>query len=266
VSLLWASHLKVFLGSRYLEVRYTSGLTKKVMFSESVEFSQEQDDSSKIALQQLKKILQKIVIKKNTDFTVYLAADMARYLCLPAQNLTMNKEEINAFIHAMFQKVYAQDERWIVQSDHGFANQSIVAYAIEKNLLAQLQALAENFQLNMQIIEPYFAYMFNRLIKKTQLTDFVFFLLEPNRVMSINVQQQDIQKIKVQKLDHSGQAKLSPMQLMHRELALSEHQQNILILNKTSHPLALEQLSNYQLIEPHLAAPKSRQFLWTHAS
>ena len=261
MSLLWADQLKVFLGMHAIEVRYQTGLTKKLRFSERLNIQNTAEENLAAAMQALKTLLQKKPLKKNTDLSIFLATDMARYLCLPAPTVAMSQDEKDAYVQAMFHKVYGQDAHWHVQTDHGIAKQNIVAYAVEKKMLEALSSLAAEFKVNLSAVSPCFAPIFNACAKKIQAENYVFFIIENNRLMTIHVVKQDLQKITVQKISHALQDAISPMQLIHRALTLSENQRNICIFNLSHEVIDTTALSDYQLMLPALALPKNQQFM-----
>ncbi len=261
MSPLWADQLKVFWGMHTIEVRYQTGLTKKLRFSERLNIQNTAEENVTVAMQALKTLLQKIPLKKNTAGRIFLATDMARYLCLPAPTVAMSQDEKDAYVQAMFHKVYGQDAHWHIQTDHGIAKQNIVAYAVEKKLLEALKSLAADFQCHLSTVTPCFAPIFNACAKKIQAESYVFFLIENNRLMTIHVEKQDLQKIKVQKITQSLQDEISPIQLMHRTLTLSENQRNLCIVNLSHDSLDIASLSGYQLMLPQLATPINQQFL-----
>lgn len=252
MSPLWANELSVFVSTQWLEIRYQQAFTGKTIFSQTVTLQNTQEAGWENALAALKAKLQTLTLKKNATFKVYLGADLVRLLCIPAQNIAMTREDERAFVSAMFQKVYVCDTAdWEIYWDSGAFNQTIVAYALDKKILDSLKALAAFFKLRLTLVSPLVAAVFNRYTAAISHQQYLFCVLEPNRIVLIDVKNQDVHKVKTHKLAPEQDLEVALIQILEREAMLYEGQKDLLIVNPLLKRQDQSTLAGWRLMKPH---------------
>ena len=160
-------------------------------------------------------------IKPNAPLQIVLGSDLVRYVALPAQAISMNLAEKNAYASAAFKEIHGTNANdWQVVCDDAAPQQAIVAAAIDKKLLQNLSQLAVSHQLKLKSVKPYLMVAMNGLAKQLAKTTAYLAIVEHSRITLILLQQGQYQQLHSHAIGSDWQAELK--HLLMRESVLSD--------------------------------------------
>jgi hypothetical protein len=198
------NELFVGLGADSVAVVSTShGLRKRILDQKqmSVQASVENIKSERLiwqlATMQLESILMVMQIKPGARLNIILASEFVRYLNLPALQIRMNAAERLSYVAATYQDVYgAVTNEWEITLQDTPANETILAAAIDKKLLAELNLIAAKHQLLLTSVQPYLMPVFNALSSQIGNASGYLAIVEMKRLLLINVQSGKYQNLR----------------------------------------------------------------------
>lgn len=117
---------------------------------------------------------------RGTPTYVVLANGFARYRLVPWRSGLRDREEKQALVRHGFARVHGERaERWALRWSEGGASEPAVACAIERNLLAGIEAVAADAGLRLLSVQPYLVTAFNAWRK--ELRENTAWLVLPER-------------------------------------------------------------------------------------
>lgn len=205
-------------------VQQTRGFHKRILSQQYIKALDIQENrvdmpNWQALINQLDEYLGGLTLKQNMPMNVVLSSDFVRYIMLPVQQIAMSKAEKIAYAHAVFTEVYGvAANEWQIKYHLAAPDQSTVAVAVDKLLLAALNQLAASHQLRLNSVQPYLMAAFNTL---TRPISGYLALLENTKLLLVHLQKGICQQIQVTPYSHDWQAALNNM--LSRELLLNEH-------------------------------------------
>ena len=160
-------------------------------------------------------------IKPNTPLNIVLGSDLTRYVALPAQAISMNLAEKNAYASAAFKEIHGSNaDDWQVVCNDAAPHQAIVAAAIDEKLLQHLNQLALTHQLKLKSVKPYLMVAINSLAKQLAKTTGYLAIVEQNRLTLIMLQQGQCQQLHSHAIGGDWQAEIK--HILMRETVLAD--------------------------------------------
>ena len=263
MSLSWASlvstlvptnQLLVFLGSDDVALIHRSyGLKnrvidqKQVIFQGSIESIKTEEPVWQQAIVQLERLLIAMQIKPGTRLNITLASEFVRYLSLPALQIRMNAAEKLSYVAAAFQDVYGEVVNdWEIKCNDAPANETTLAAAIDKKLLAELSQIALKHQLILNSVQPYLMRAFNALASQIGNASGYFVIVESKRLLLINVRGGKYQNFRTFAVGDNWQFEFKNLILREALLGNADKQQ-ILVYAPTQKNTALNMIDGWQL-------------------
>ena len=160
-------------------------------------------------------------IKPKTPLQIVLGSDLVRYLALPAQAISMNLAEKNAYASAAFKEIHGTNaDDWQITCNDAAPQQAIIAAAIDKKLLQHLSQLALTHQLKLKSLKPYLMVAINGLAKQLAKTTGYLAIVEHSRLTLVMLQQGHCQQVHSHAIAGDWQAELK--HILMRESVLAE--------------------------------------------
>lgn len=184
-------------------VSRSQGLRKRILDQKQVTFQAQTESNKSEALIwqqatiQLETILMAMQIKPGTRLNIILASEFVRYLSLPALQIRMSAAEKLGYASATYQDVYgAIANDWEFSLQDAPANETTLAAAIDKKLLAELGQLALKHQLLLRSVQPYLMPAFNSLASQIGKASGYLAIVEMKRLLLINLQSGKYQNLR----------------------------------------------------------------------
>lgn len=224
-----ANHLLVSLSKNNIAIIYRSGFANRVLKSESVNLGQDDGLDIPQMIFKLERALDQLNLPAKTCLSVTLSSDMVRYLTLPATFMTMNEAEKVAYATAAYQEVYGfATAEWMIKCHDAPPNQAMLTSAVDHALLEAIEKLAVKYQFKLKSIQPYLMTAFNALHDSLKHADALFAVLEPNRILLVNLKDGFCTQVKTYHRGVSWKKTLS--QILARESMLNDDDiRNVLV-------------------------------------
>jgi hypothetical protein len=227
---LWANQLSVSLSIDSLAAISMTGLGKRVLNQYDAAWVA---DASLLpweqAVQHLDLQLTKLKLPVNTKLAITLASELVRYMTLPPQQVYMRMADKQAYAHAAYREVYgATVNDWSIKCQDSPPSKSMLTSAIDKALLKALRQLALKHQLILSHVQPYLMTVFNRLYPHLNQSTALLAVLEPQRVMLVDLLDGNCQQVRSVKRIADWQITLK--QLLAREALLNGDKTRNLLL------------------------------------
>ena len=226
-SCLFAKKLSVFISAESIAVISNAGeFNNKDINKSNMVFTQQTNQPAwQHAINQLDNLLRDFLVaqkmKPKTPLQIVLGSDLVRYLALPAQAISMNLAEKNAYANAAFKEIHgANADDWQIACNDAAPQQAIIATAIDKKLLEHLNQLALTHQLKLKSVKPYLMVAMNGLAKQLAKTTGYLAIVEHSRLTLVMLQQGQCQQLRSQVISDDWQAELKHM--LMRESVLGD--------------------------------------------
>lgn len=116
------------------------------------------------------------------SLTVVLSSHFVRFGLIPWSEQITSPDELERYARLHFEEIYgARADSWVLRLSPEAAGRPRLAVAIERGLLARMQAAVAASGLRLQSVQPYLMTAFNHFAKSLPQEDFVFLLAEPGR-------------------------------------------------------------------------------------
>ena len=186
------------------------------------------------ALKQLDNMLLSMPLKPNTLLNITLGSEFVRYLSLPPMQIQMNTDEKIRYVNAAYEDIYGDIvENWDIKLNDSPDKQSILAAAIDQQLLVALNQLVTKHQLVINSLQPYLMRAFNALASQITKNTGYLAIVEMQRILLINLQAGKLQKIRIFVMNNHWQSELN--HLILRESLLSDNHNNTVLLYAPAH-------------------------------
>ncbi|HAJ72872.1 MAG TPA: hypothetical protein DCO68_12425 [Methylophilaceae bacterium] len=224
MSPLWPNQLFISLSTQSIALVYRAGLTKRILQQRHINLREQAIDWQS-SLPQLEAELIRLTLPVNTKMHVTLASDLVRYLTLPPLQTLMNQAEKLAYAKAAYRETYgAVANEWQVRCHDAAPQHHTVAAAIDEALLDALLQTANKHRLLLITVQPYLMCAFNRLNRQIGKSNALIAMVEPSRILLIQLQNGFCQQIRSSKINDNWQDTLH--QMLSRELLIGEHEGN----------------------------------------
>lgn len=225
---------------------------KQVTFQNSIESIKAEAPVWQQATAQLESILVAMQIKPGTRLTITLASEFVRYLSLPPLQIRMNAAEKLAYVAAAFQDIYGEVlNDWEINCHDAPSEEAILAAAIDKKLMAELNQIALKHQLILNSVQPYLMRAFNALASQIDDTNGYLVLVESKRLLLINLQDGKYQNLRTYAVGDNWQSELKNLMLREALLGNFDKQemdkQEILVYAPTQKNTALKVIDGWHL-------------------
>ena len=258
MSLSWANlvsinQLLVFLGTDHIAVINRShGLRNRIVDQKQVTIQGSIESIKTDALVwqqaavQFERLLSAMQLKPGTRLNITLASEFVRYLSLPPLQIRMNAAEKLAYVAAAYQDIYGEViSDWEIKCHDAPANETTLAAAIDKKLLAELSQIALKHQLILNSVQPYLMRAFNALASQIGNASGYLVILVTKRLLLINLQDGKYQNLHAYAVGDNWQSELK--NLMLRETLLSNTDtQEILVYAPTQKNTVLNVIDGWQ--------------------
>jgi len=226
---MWSNQIFFSLSQHKLAYVYRKRFSKRIVAEKEINIATTDQEKTgnawQLALTQLESLLQTLSAPEKTKLHLTLSSDFIRYITLPAQNTFMPHDEKIAYAKAAYREVYGQEvDTWRVQCSDMPPNQTMVAVAINEQLINGIAILADKYQLKLSTITPYLMHVFNQLSAKQGKTDGILAVIEHNRMIIANMQNGICQQIRNQRIKQGWQEQLADT--LVREKLLKQNTRN----------------------------------------
>ena len=227
------NQLLVFLGTDGVAVINRShGLRnrivdqKQVTFQNTIESIKTEVPVWQQSTLQLERLLSAMQIVPSTKLSITLSSEFVRYLSLPSMQVRMNAAEKLAYVAASYQDVYGEVVNdWEINCHDAPANETTLAVAIDKKLLAELSQIALKYQLILNSVQPYLMRAFNALTNQIGNTNGNLVIVEPKRLLMINLQNGKCQNLRAYAVGDNWQSEFKNLILREALLGNSDKQE-----------------------------------------
>ena len=242
MSLLLPRRLLVSLGAEQFAMILQTSFTKRIQVKHQANFATASEQPWKASLQQLEQQLEALKLPINTPLSITLASDLVRYLILPSQQVAMSASEKNGYAQAAFREVYGSiAESWRISLDDVPPNQPMLACAIDQSFYEALEKLANKYQLKTNTLQPYLMTTYNRLFPHIQGSNATLVVIEPSRMLVVNLQKGVCKQVRCEKYGSDWQVVLQ--QMLSRDVLLTDNPSKELMLYAPAHKNATFSLS-----------------------
>jgi hypothetical protein len=198
---LWPNQLLVTLGATHIALLYRDGFSKKILAQREQAIIQHANGAEYACLHTMALLISELTVATNTHLHISLAADLVKYLVLPATAQGMAQSDRLAYAQAAFREVYgAEVLDWSLQCDYAPPKQAAVCAAIKQSLLDGLLALAHQHQLTLKKLSPFFVDVFNQYRLSMQQSNGLVIIVEHTKLILASLQQGNCTQIRVQAL------------------------------------------------------------------
>ena len=259
MSLSWANlvstnQLLVFLGTDDVAViNRLHGLSnriidqKRVTFQPPLESIKTEEPVWQQATVHLERLLIAMQIKPGTLLNITLASEFCRYLSLPSLKIRMNAAEKLAYVAAAYQDVYGEVVNdWEIKLHDAPADETTLAAAIDKKLLAEISQIALKHHLILNSVQPYLMRAFNTLANQISNTSGYLVIVELKRLLVINVQDGKYQHLRAYAAGDNWQLELKNL-ILRESLLSNSDKQEILVYAPTQKNTVLNVIDSWQL-------------------
>jgi len=185
---LLANQLFVSLSKDHIAMVYRGGLSNRVMNETAVSWTAENFDWRTL-IYRLERELDKLSLPSKTQLLVTLSSEMVRYLTLPGNDFKMNEVEKSAYANAAYREIYGfVSNDWLIKCHDAPPNQPMLTSAIDLALFESIEKLAAKYQFKLISVQPYLMTAFNALHHKLKGATALFAVVEPNRILFVNLQ------------------------------------------------------------------------------
>jgi hypothetical protein len=117
------------------------------------------------------------------DLSIVLSNHFVRYMLVPWSGRIASVEEFRNYAEVAFEEVYGEAAvQWEVCSSPERAGAPRLAAAVDRALLAAVRAAVGRTRLRLRSVQPYLMAAYNRVVRPRPERDFVFALIEADRV------------------------------------------------------------------------------------
>lgn len=194
----------------------------KVVSKQHIAYTQQAGESAAQSISiQLDTILFSMQLKPTFQLEIVLASDFVRYMALPAHQLAMSKDEKIAYAIAAYNEVYgAVADGWHIKLNDAAPNQSIIAAALDKQLLEAITQIALKHRLKLISLQPYVVIAFNGLVNQINQSAQYLAIVESRRLLLLKLQYGQCQNVRSFALENDWQVTLK--KLISRESLINE--------------------------------------------
>ena len=186
-------------------------------------------------------------IRPNTPLQIVLGSDLVRYLALPAQAISMNLAEKNAYASAAFKEIHGNStDDWQVVCDDAAPQQAMIAAAVDKKLLQHLSQLALTHQLKLKSVKPYLMLAMNGLAKKLAKATAYLAIVEHSRLTLVMLLQGQYQQLHSHAIGSDWQAELKHI-LMRESVLADVAYRNVFVLAPAYQNTALIAINGWHI-------------------
>ena len=216
---LVATRLSIGLAGDGIAIVMSKGAKNNIVHQQFLVNTQQADWQSN--LQKLDAALSQLKLTSNTVCTIVLSSDFVRYLVLPAQPFAMNEAEKTAYIQAAYRDIYgAVADGWHIKCDDAAPEQSMLAVAVDAQLMAALSQLATQYSFKLKSVQPQLMAAFNGLMPQISRKSGYLVLLEQSKLLLMRLQNGHCQQLRT--LAFNGDWQLDLQQSVLRESALND--------------------------------------------
>lgn len=258
MSLSWANlvsinQLLVFLGTDHIAVINRShGLRNRIVDQKQVTIQGSIESIKTDALVwqqaavQFERLLSAMQLKPGTRLNITLASEFVRYLSLPALQIRMNAAEKLAYVAAAYQDIYGEAVNdWEIKCHDAPANETTLAAAIDKKLLAELSQIALKHQLILNSVQPYLMRAFNALASQIGNASGYLVILETKRLLLVNLQNGKYQNLHAYAVGDNWQSELKNL-ILREALFSNSGKQEILVYAPAQKNTVLNVIDGWQ--------------------
>lgn len=227
LSCLFSKKLSVFISAESIAVISNAGTfnNNNTNKSSMIFTPQTNQPAWQHAINQLDNLLGDFLLaqqmKPKTPLQIVLGSDLVRYVALPAQAISMNLAEKNAYANAAFKEIHGPTaDDWQIACNDAAPQQAIIAAAIDKKLLEHLSQLALTHQLKLKSVKPYLMVVMNSLAKQLAKTTGYLAIVEHSRLTLVMLQQGQCQQLHSHAIGGDWQAELK--HILMRESVLGD--------------------------------------------
>jgi hypothetical protein len=185
---LLPNQLFVSLSKDHIAMIYRGGFAKRLISEIAVSWTSDKFDWKGL-IYRLERELDKLNLPSRTELSVTLSSEMVRYLTLPGNDFKMNESEKSAYANAAYLEIYGfVTDDWRIKCHDAPPNQPMLTSAIDLALIESIEKLAAKYQFNLKSVQPYLMTAFNALHHKLKNATALFAVVEPNRILFVNLQ------------------------------------------------------------------------------
>lgn len=196
---LWPNQLLVTMGATHIALLHRTGLRKKTLALRELAVNKETVETEALVLKTLAHGIKAMAVTANTQLFVSLTADLLRYMVLPATSEALTETDKLAYAQAAFQEVFGKEMLgWTILCDRSAPLQPTLCVAVQQSLLDGLAKLADDGNLTLKSVTPFFTNAFNRFNQTIKRADGVFVVAENTRLLMATLYQGQCTQIRVQ--------------------------------------------------------------------
>ena len=220
---------------------------KQVTFQTPIESIKAEVPVWQQAIVQLERLLIAMQIKPGTRLNITLASEFVRYLSLPSLQIRMNAAEKLAYVAAAYQDVYGEVVNdWEIKLHDAPADETTLAAAIDKKLLAEISQIAFKHHLILNSVQPYLMRAFNALANQISNVSGYLVIVELKRLLLINLQDGKYQHLRAYTVGDNWQSELKNL-ILRESLLSNSDKQEILVYAPTQKNTVLNVIDSWQL-------------------
>ena len=220
---------------------------KQATFQGTIETIEMQTPAWQKTIVELESILYSIQIKPGTRLNITLASEFVRYLSLPPLQIRMNAAEKLAYVAAAYQDVYGSViNNWEIKLHDAPANETTLAAAIDKKLLAELNRIALKHQLILNSVQPYLMRAFNALASQIDNVSGYLVIVESKRLLLINLQDGNYLYLRAYAIGGNWQSELKNL-ILREALLDNSNKREVLIYAPAHKNTVLNLIDGWQL-------------------
>ena len=222
----WRDQIQVFFAPRRIDlVRWSRGF-KPIQTSRVNRLCEEHVPDQPLwdaPLQQLEQLLKDA---NATEMSVTLSNHFVRYLTLPPQEEITTPDEVLAYATFRMREIYAERMNdWELSISAWNPSSGAVCAAITRDLLRQLQELANRYNVKLKHIEPYLSSTFDQWHQSFGNERTCYALVETGRVCIALLADGVWHSIRNQKILHSLEDEL--LAALDQEIIFSGHKSDV---------------------------------------
>lgn len=246
---LLANHCLISLSKNTIALVYQDGLTNSVIGETYVTWQAQEEFDWKQLVFKLERELDKLDFPAKTKLTFTLSTDMVRYLTLPAQKVSLNQQEKQAFAQAAFRDIYGfVTNDWLIRCHDASPSQPILASAVDRELFNALEKLAGKYHYKLLSVQPYLMTAMNRLQPQLQGANTIFAVVEQNRIVFASLKDGAVTQVRTYPRAANWQKTLS--QLLARESLVGDEEIREMLVYAPAQGKAVIPFADEWLIKP----------------
>lgn len=256
MSLLLPNQLSVLLHPKQVAVMQLAALRRRVIHQQCVDVTQSTAIAWENAVKQLEQMLSSKQFESNR-LQVTLSSDFVRYLVLPPHASVQRVNDKVAFARAAFQENHgAVVNEWQVIVDDARPDLLSIAAAVDRTLLTKLAQVAQDRQLKLSSVQPYFMTAYNRIKSRIAYEAFYFVLIEQSRFIFAALSGQGWTQIRNLPIEDNWALQLQ--QILEREALSAVHAipKQVMLYAPDQHQVPLPKVAGWAI--SHVAAPHVR--------